>query len=128
MNSGASRKNKPRIAGKAGTRRSEHVEASSGNVFADLGLPNPEGLLARAELVRRIAEIIRTRKLTQAKAAFLLGVDQPKVSALLRGRFQGFSSDRLFRFLNVLGSDVEIVVHETRNGNAKAHTRVVVAV
>ncbi len=86
------------------------VEASSGNVFADLGVPKPEEAWAKAELARKIGTLIVERKLTQSQAASLLGIDQPKISALLRGRLQGFSSDRLFRFLNALGSDVEIVV------------------
>src|SRR5690606_11778022 len=89
--------------------RSADVEASSGNVFADLGLPNAESLLAKAELVRRIAQIIRDRKLTQANAATLLGIEQPKISALLRGKFHGFSSDRLFGIRNKLGNVVEDV-------------------
>ncbi len=71
------------------------IEQSSGNVFADLGLKKPEELLAKAELVQRIADIIAERKLTQVRAAKLLGVDQPKVSALLRGKLDGFSIDRL---------------------------------
>ena len=128
MSNGASRKKKPRTAGKARQHPPSQVEASSGNVFADLGLSNPEVLLARAELVRRIAQIIQKRKLTQADAASLLGIDQPKISALLRGRFQGFSSDRLFRFLNALGNDVEIVVRESRDADCVAHTRVVATV
>src|SRR4051795_8452025 len=85
------------------------IEQSSGNVFADLGLKNPEELLAKAELVQRICDIIAERKLTQTKAAAVLGIDQPKVSALMRGRLDGFSLDRLFRFLNALGRDVDIV-------------------
>lgn len=100
------------------------VEESSGNVFADLGLKDPEELLAKAELVRRIAGVIAERKLTQLRAAKLLGIDQPKVSALLRGKLDGFSTDRLFRFLNALGSNVDIVVHPARSGEA-ADTRVV---
>lgn len=100
------------------------VEPSSGNVFADLGLKDPEELLAKAELVQRIADLIAERKLTQVRAARLLGIDQPKVSALLRGRLDGFSTDRLFRFLNALGSDVEIVIRPARSGGA-ADTRVV---
>lgn len=94
------------------------VEAGSGNVFADLGLPNPELLLAKAELVRRIRDLIGERKLTQAKAADLLGIDQPKVSALLRGRTDGYTLDRLFRFLNALGQRIEIAVRP--NPNAKS--------
>ena len=100
------------------------VEASSGNVFADLGLKNPEELLAKAELVQRIADIITERKLTQVRAAKLLGIDQPKVSALLRGKLDGFSTDRLFRFLNALGRDVEIVIRPARRSH-EAETRVV---
>ncbi len=86
------------------------VQASSGNVFADLDLPNPEEMLIKAELTRRISEIINQRNLTQVEAAELLGIDQPKVSALIRGKLNGFSTTRLFRFLNALGNDIEIVV------------------
>jgi predicted XRE-type DNA-binding protein len=102
------------------------IEESSGNVFADLGLKDPEELLTKAELAHRIGAIIRERKLTQERAAKLLGIDQPKVSALMRGKLDGFSTDRLFRFLNALGSDVEIVVHPAQHGEG-AHTRVVSA-
>jgi predicted XRE-type DNA-binding protein len=100
------------------------IEESSGNVFADLGLKNPEELLAKAELVQRICDIIAERKLTQVRAAKLLGIDQPKISALMRGKLDGFSTDRLFRFLNSLGSDVDIVIRPARSGEA-ADTRVV---
>jgi predicted XRE-type DNA-binding protein len=100
------------------------IEESSGNVFADIGLKNPEELLAKAQLVQRIADIIAERKLTQARAAKLLGIDQPKVSALLRGKLEGFSTDRLFRFLNALGCDVEIVIRPARE-DGEADTRVV---
>lgn len=89
---------------------SARVERGSDNVFADLGLPNPEVALAKAELVRRIRALIAERKLTQAAAGKALGLDQPKVSALMRGRVAGYSIDRLFRFLNALGQEVEIVV------------------
>ena len=100
------------------------IEESSGIVFADLGLAAPEELLAKAELVQRIADIIAERKLTQVRAAKLLGIDQPKVSALLRGKLDGFSTDRLFRFLNALGRDVEIVVRPAKHSH-EAETRVV---
>ena len=85
-------------------------EEGSGNVFADLGLPNPELALVKAELVRRIRDGIAERKLTQTKAAEILGLDQPKVSALVRGLVEGYTLDRLFRFLNALGQEVEITV------------------
>nr|WP_210420362.1 helix-turn-helix transcriptional regulator [Aquisphaera giovannonii] len=102
------------------------VEPSGGNVFADLGLKDPEELLAKAQLVQRIADILDERQLTQAAAAELLDIGQPKVSALLRGKLAGFSTDRLFRFLNALGRDVEIVIRPARDGR-EADTRVVSA-
>lgn len=86
------------------------VTRGSGNVFADIGLPHPEEHLAKAQLVSMIDDVIRDRGLTQHDAAKLMGIDQPKVSHLLRGRFGGFSTQRLIEFLNALGRDVEIVV------------------
>jgi len=91
------------------------IEQSSGNVFADLALKNPEEMLAKAQLAQRICDIVAERKLTQTKAASLLGIDQPKISALMRGKLDGFSTDRLFRFLNALGRDVEIVIRPARH-------------
>ncbi len=92
----------------------------SGNVFADLGYARPEEAAAKAELAHKITQIIERRKLTQAAAAALLQVDQPKVSALKRGRLSGFSLDRLVRFLVLLGSDVEIVVKEQSRRRRRA--------
>ncbi len=83
-------------------------EKSSGNVFVDLKLHNPEELSAKAELARQIDKVIRKKKLTQEDAAQLLNIDQPKVSALVSGKLAGFSLERLFRFLNLLGQDVTI--------------------
>jgi len=103
------------------------VQSSSGNVFADLGLANADELLIKAELVRQISNLIEARKLTQTEAAKLLGIDQPKVSALLNGKLSGFSTERLFRFLNALGSDVEIRVISKPQPEFKAQTRVVSA-
>lgn len=91
---------------------------SSGNVFADLGLPDPEGLLAKAELVRQIDAIIHERGLSQTQAAAILGIDQPKVSALLNGRLSGFSMDRLVRFLLALDRDVQISVRPKQDDHA----------
>ena len=101
------------------------VERSSGNVFEDLGVPESAEMLAKAELAARIAEIIAERRLTQAAAAKALGIDQPSVSDLVRGRLRGFSSDRLFRFLNALGRDVEIVIRPKRRSGSKPSIRVV---
>ena len=86
------------------------AEKSSGNVFADLGVADADEALVKAELARQITEIISKRHMTQKEAAALLGIDQPKVSALIRGRLSGFSTERLFRFLNDLGQDVEIFI------------------
>ena len=97
----------------------------SGNVFEDLGHPRPAEALAKAELARKISGLIAKRGLTQAAAAELLQVDQPKVSALVRGRLTGFSLDRLVRFLVLLGSDVEIVVKPRRRAASRA--RILVA-
>ncbi|MFB2974946.1 helix-turn-helix domain-containing protein [Microseira sp. BLCC-F43] len=101
------------------------VQASSGNVFADLGLENSDELLVKAELARKIGSIITKQNMTQAEAAELLGIDQPKVSALINGKLSGFSTVRLFRFLNALGRDVEIVVKTKPKSRSKARTRVV---
>ena len=100
------------------------IEPGSGNVFADLGLPHPEDRLAKAELIQCIINVITARKLTPVQAAAILGIDQPKASALLRGKFDGFSSDRLFRFLNALGQNVEIVIWPTRRAGERARMRV----
>jgi predicted XRE-type DNA-binding protein len=88
-----------------------HV-VSSGNVFADLGLGKPDDLLAKAELAAEIIREIRRRKLTQMNAARILGVDQPKISALKNGKLSAFSIERLMRFLLLLGRDIEIAVRE----------------
>ena len=94
-------------------------EASTGNVFADLGLPDAGEHLIKAGLVVRIDQIIRDRKLTQTAAGELMGIDQPKVSAMLTGQFRGYSVERLMRFLVALGQDVEIVVRPAKRGAAE---------
>lgn len=95
-------------------RSSIHVRESSGNVFDDLGVPESAEALAKSEIAARIAAVIEKRGLTQAKAAGLLDVSQADVSDLVRGKLKGFSTERLFRFLNALGQDVEIVILERR--------------
>jgi len=95
------------------------LEPSTGNVFEDLGLPDAAEHLIKAGLVLRLSEIIRQRKLTQAAAAELMGIDQPKVSAMLGGQFRGYSVERLMRFLVALGHDVEIVVKPRKHGAAE---------
>ena len=107
----------------------EEIEVYHGsdNIFADLGLPNPEERMAKAVLSIQIHDIIKKRHLTQAKAAELLGIDQPKVSALIRGRLSGFSMERLFYFLNALGRDIDIVVKPKPRSRQQAHLRVAAA-
>jgi predicted XRE-type DNA-binding protein len=103
------------------------VIEGSGNVFADLQLPEPDELVAKAELVSKISSIIRGRHLTQAQAAEVLGTTQPIVSSLVRGRLDGFSLERLMRFLNALDRDVDIVVKRRSRGRRRARTRVAVS-
>jgi predicted XRE-type DNA-binding protein len=93
-------------------RKAERIAVTegSGNVFADLGFPNPEEELTKAQLASHIRQILRRRRLTQAAAAEMMGIDQPKVSALVNGRLANFSSERLMRLLTALGHDVDIAV------------------
>lgn len=125
MSNGA-RRAKVKMTPKRTPRSTNKIVRGSGNVFADLGVPSAEEELAKAELARKIGHIIALQKLTQVEAAARLGIDQPKVSALLRGKLRGFSSDRLFRFLNALGRDVEIVIRPTGR-DQPARTTVVLA-
>jgi predicted XRE-type DNA-binding protein len=76
---------------------------SSGNVFADIGIDNPEEELTKAKLVWEIEQVFRKKKLTQVEAAKVMGINQPKVSALIRRNLDGFSVDKLIHFLNILG-------------------------
>ena len=95
------------------------IEAGSGNIFADIGVVDAAEHLVKATLVSRIDDSIRSRRLTQAAAAGLMGIDQPKVSAMLAGQFRGYSVERLMRFLVALGHDVEIVVGKRKRGVAE---------
>jgi predicted XRE-type DNA-binding protein len=102
------------------------VREGCGNVFADLCLPEAQDALARAKLAHRICQVIAERGLSQKKAAEILGLDQPKISALTRGKLNGFTAERLFRFLNDLGQEVEIVVWPTQQAGRRGDVRVVV--
>ncbi len=86
------------------------VTESSGNVFADLGIKDADTYLAKSALAIHIHRAIKKRRLTPDQAGQILGISQPKVSAIVKGHLDGFSADRLFRFLNVLGCDVKITV------------------
>ena len=99
------------------------VKRGSGNVFADLGFDHPEEEKLKAQLVREIREIIKRRELTQTRAASLLGLKQPDVSALLAGRVHKFSLERLLRCIRLLDQDVAIVVRPKRIRGAVAPRR-----
>ncbi len=100
-------------------------EKGSSNVFTDLNVPQSALYLAKAQLAHQISTVIGERNLTQMEAAEILGINQPKVSALIRGNLDGFSSDRLFKFLNLLDRDIEIVIKPHTDQNYEAGIRVV---
>jgi predicted XRE-type DNA-binding protein len=100
------------------------VTPSSGNVFADMGLPEPEEELTKAQLASHIRQVIKRRRLTQVAAATLMGIDQPKVSALLNGRLVNFSSERLMRLLTALGQDVDITIKDKPRSREQGRIRV----
>lgn len=90
------------------------VEASSGNVYADIGLTNAEEMLVKAQLAQKIGEIMKSRRLTQVAAAELFGMSQPKLSGLLCGQFRGISEAKMLDCLSRLGRDVQIVVAKSK--------------
>jgi predicted XRE-type DNA-binding protein len=94
------------------SRTSSEITIGSGNVFADIGMANPEEALAKAQLTSRINTIIEERGLTQVQAAALLNIDQPKVSALKCGHLSAFSIERLLRFLLLLDQDINIAIKQ----------------
>lgn len=100
------------------------VTESSGNVFADMGLPDADEELTKAQLASHIRQVIKRKHLTQVAAAAAMRVDQPKVSALLNGRLENFSSERLMRLLTALGQDVDITVKATPRDRAHGRIRV----
>src|SRR6195256_778083 len=96
------------------TAKNADVTEGSGNVFADLGLPNADQELLKARLTLQIYRIIQGRGLTQTEAGKILGIPQPQVSALARNRAGNFSVGRLIEFLTALGQDVKITVTPAR--------------
>ena len=103
------------------------VEESSGNVFADLGLPNPEEHLLKADLAIHIQQLIRAKGLSQVEAARLVGLSQPKISDILRGRLAGYSVERLLSIINKLGRNVEVRISKREYSPEKARTLVKLA-
>ncbi|MFA5915221.1 MAG: helix-turn-helix transcriptional regulator [Burkholderiales bacterium] len=103
------------------------IEKGSTNVYADLGYRNAGEMLVKAQLATKIAEIIRSRKLTQLQAAELLGIPQPKLSNMLRGRFRGISETKMIECLTRLGRNIEIVVKPAPRSKAAGSVSVVFA-
>lgn len=102
-----------------------NVTPSSDNVFADLGLPEAENRLLKAQLALKIQQIINRKGMTQTEIAPLLGLDQPKVSNLMRGQLADFSVERLFGILNRLGHNVEVRISEEEHEPEDTYTSVV---
>lgn len=100
------------------------VVRSSGNVFADLDLPNPDEHRLKADLVIQIGKLIKLYGITQAQAAERMGVSQPDVSKILRGRYANYSVERLLGFISKLGMDVEIVLSGHAAEETEGHIRV----
>ena len=105
----------------------EAITRGSGNVFADLGYPDAEERQTRLRLAHAINQVISRRHLTQTEAAALLGVNQPKISALASYRLAGFSIERLMNFLMALDRDVHIVIKKKPRSRESAHITVVAA-
>lgn len=102
-------------------KRSEPVTRGSGNVFADIGLDQPEEVLAKARIVETIADLLASRNLSQQEAGRIVGLPQPQVSRLMRGDTWEFSYERLMRILTSLGQDVDITIRETRARSKRGH-------
>ena len=103
------------------------IEESSGNVYADLGMPDAEEMIVKAQLANKISEIIKGRKWSQVEAAEVLGIPQPKLSKMLRGQFRGISEAKMLDCLVRLGRNVQIVVGPARRAASPAHVAVVFA-
>jgi predicted XRE-type DNA-binding protein len=102
-------------------------EVGSGNIFADLELPNAEEHLLKAGLVVRLGQLIKARKLTQTAAAKLLGVKQPDLSNILRGHFRGYSVERLMRMLTAFEQDIDIVVRPRKKAGKPGRIAIIQA-
>jgi len=96
------------------------IEVGSGNVFADLGLPDAEELLLKSQIVVQLHRLIKERKLTQTEAAKRIGIGQPDLSNVLRGRFRGYSVERLMRMLTAFDQDIDIVLRPRRKKTGQA--------
>jgi predicted XRE-type DNA-binding protein len=107
--------------------KTEEIVRSSGNVFADLGFRDAEERMWKAQLAIKISRLMQSKGWTQAQAAERVGLDQPRVSQLMRGGLSGFSADRLFAILNRLGYNVEVRISTKEQSPEKTRTRVMIA-
>lgn len=96
------------------------VEVGSGNIFADLGLPDADELLLKSQIVVTLHRLIKERNLTQTAAAKRIGIGQPDLSNILRGRYRGYSVERLMRMLTAFDQDIEITVRPRRRKKGEA--------
>jgi len=112
---------------RARTMKVDKVERGSGNVFADLGFRDAEDRMWKAQLAIKISGLIESKGWTQAQAAERVGLDQPKISQLMRGGLSGFSADRLFAILNRLGYNVEVRISTKEQSPEKTRTSVMIA-
>jgi predicted XRE-type DNA-binding protein len=96
------------------TKRRSTIEKGSGNIFADLGLPDAEDMLLKSSIVVELRRLIAQRKLTQTAAAKLVAVSQADLSKILRGQFRGYSEAKLMRMLTAFGQDIEITTRPHR--------------
>jgi len=103
------------------------IEESSGNVYSDLGRDDAKEMLVKAQLAGKIGGIIKARHLTQIQAAEILGMSQPKVSAMLRGKFRGISETKMLDCLSRLGRDVQIVVKAAPRSRREGRIEVIFA-
>ena len=103
------------------------IEKGCMNVYADLGVVDADERLVKAQLAAKIAEIIKLRKLTQTQASSLLGMTQPKLSNMLRGRFRGISEAKMLECMTLLGRDVQIVVKPVSRSRKTGHVSVLFA-
>lgn len=101
--------------------------ASSGNIFDDIGLPNPEDLLIKSHIVIKIKEEMELRNLTQQQAAEIIDIPQPRLSKILRGQFLNVSESKLLHCLNKLGYDIQIKVARKSKNNTLGHTSIAFA-
>lgn len=101
------------------------IEKSSGNVYADLGMADADEMLVKAQLANKISEIIKKKKWTQQEAAKALGMTQPKLSNMLRGKFRGISEAKMLDCLLKLGRNIEIIVGPARRTRFAGHLEVI---